>query len=178
MCRVLLHDLRRHVKTAALYPLSSSIAHLEEISRLYTVTLTPARAFLRQLLRQTALSLASPTAPSGYDAVILSDLLHFDRSHPELLFSLCALLARRPESRTYVAAGVYTRSEHCDSFLRNAENMGIVWCSSYEDESPEGETDEWAGKMEITGLHPEQLQARKRMCRWWVGRWSEEALAR
>lgn len=134
------------------------------------------RAFLRQLLQQQHLPRNSPLVRPGYDVVILSDLLHFDRSHPELLSSLCALLARRPESRTYVAAGVYTRSEHCDSFLRNAEALGIVWCSSYEDESPEDQTDGWAGKMEITGLHPEQLQARKRMCRWWVGRWSEKAL--
>lgn len=132
--------------------------------------------FLRQLLQTQPLPKAFPAVSSGYDVVILSDLLHFDRSHPELLSSLCALLARHSESRTYVAAGIYTRSDHCDRFLRNAETMGIVWCSSYEDDSPEDRVDDWAGKMKVTGLHPEQLQARKRMCRWWVGRWSEEVL--
>lgn len=149
---------------------------LTNLLRFCSINLIRVRTFLRQLLQQQHLPRNSPLVRPGYDVVILSDLLHFDRSHPELLFSLCALLAHRPESRTYVAAGVYTRSEHCDSFLRNAEALGIVWCSSYEDESPEDQTDRWAGKMEITGLHPEQLQARKRMCRWWVGRWSEKAL--
>ena len=63
----------------------------------------------------------------GFDVVILSDLLHFDRSHPALLASLTTLLTRAASARAYVAAGSYTRPAVCDAFLRLAEKSGIVW---------------------------------------------------
>jgi len=62
----------------------------------------------------------------GYDAVILSDLLHFDQSHGALLDSVCMLLARNDRARVYVAAGVYTKSDMCAAFLRQAERRGLL----------------------------------------------------
>lgn len=106
------------------------------------------------------------TESTGYDIVILSDLLHFDGSHDVLLSSLTSLLRRAATSRTYVAAGKYTPPHVCDHFLREAEAAGIIW--------EEGEDDPvWHGQLEVHGggLDREQLGVRKGMCRWWTGRW-------
>lgn len=43
----------------------------------------------------------------GFDVVIMSDLLHFDRSHVELAESVVSLLARHDQARVYVAAGTH-----------------------------------------------------------------------
>ncbi|ETW78129.1 hypothetical protein HETIRDRAFT_479321 [Heterobasidion irregulare TC 32-1] len=120
------------------------------------------------------------SADSGFDVVILSDLLHFDRSHPALLASLTALLARAASARVYVAAGSYTRPAVCDAFLRLAEEAGIMWEQSGGGGGggAEGGAEAWMGTMRVTGLQLDQLAARKAMCRWWVGRWSEAALLR
>jgi EEF1A N-terminal glycine/lysine methyltransferase len=123
------------------------------------------------------LSSQSPEGLSeGYDAVILSDLLHFDQSHAALLDSVCMLLARRPTARVYVAAGVYTKSDICSAFLRQAEQRGLVWVDR--GAGPDGqELDEvWRGTLPVLRISREQLGVRKGMCRWWVGQWSDEHL--
>ncbi|EPQ52061.1 hypothetical protein GLOTRDRAFT_132185 [Gloeophyllum trabeum ATCC 11539] len=110
-------------------------------------------------------------ARQGYDIVILSDLLHFDASHSELLASLISLLLRSPTARTYVAAGKYTPPKVCDNFLRAAEREGLLW--------EEGdEESKWLGTLPVRGrgLDKENLGVRKTMCRWWIGKWSEDAL--
>ncbi|KAI0074632.1 hypothetical protein K474DRAFT_1647687 [Panus rudis PR-1116 ss-1] len=113
---------------------------------------------------------------AGYATLILSDVLHFDSSHALLLSSLTSLLARTGEAKTYVAAGKYTAVEVCERFLREGERRGLVWVEGGEGG---GENEkEWKGSMEVRGggLDREQLAIRKGMCRWWVGRWSDEVL--
>ncbi|KAJ3556030.1 hypothetical protein NM688_g2250 [Phlebia brevispora] len=90
--------------------------------------------------------------PSGYDIVILSDLLHFDGSHDVLLSSLVSLLRKLPTSRAYVAAGKYTPTHVCQHFISAAEKAGIVW--------EQGEDDPvWRGTLSVRGggLTKEQL---------------------
>ncbi|OJT13147.1 Protein N-methyltransferase NNT1 [Trametes pubescens] len=102
----------------------------------------------------------------GFDVVILSDLLHFDRSHDVLLHSLLALLRRAPSARAYVAAGTYTAPHVCAHFVSAAAEAGIVL--------EEGEVEPvWRGELGVSGggLDREQLGVRKGMSRWWVGRW-------
>ncbi|KAI0066903.1 hypothetical protein BV25DRAFT_1912251 [Artomyces pyxidatus] len=112
-------------------------------------------------------------APRGYDIVVLSDLLHFDRAHGELLDAIGALLARREGARVVVAAGVYTRAEFCRSFLRSAEERGIVWVERGSGEDGREEDAVWRGAMEVRALDRDQLGVRKGMCRWWVGQWAK-----
>ena len=112
----------------------------------------------------------------GYDAVILSDLLHFDRSHGELLDSVCMLLARDDRARAYVAAGVYTKSDVCTAFLRQAEGRGLVWIERGAGQDGREVDEVWRGTLPVQGMSKDQLGARKGMCRWWVARWSDEQL--
>lgn len=107
-----------------------------------------------------------PAENTGYDIVILSDLLHFNSSHHELLFSLTSLLARTPSARVYVSAGKYTGSAVCDHFLHAGEDLGLAW------EEQEVDT-RWMGTMTVS-LNKEQLSARKANCRFWIGRWAED----
>ncbi|TFK84384.1 hypothetical protein K466DRAFT_527452 [Polyporus arcularius HHB13444] len=110
----------------------------------------------------------SPTSSEGFDVVIMSDLLHFDRSHDVLIQSLTSLLSKESSARAYVAAGKYTQSHVCDNFVREAHRAGITL--------EEGEVEPvWRGALEVSGggLDLEQLGVRKDMCRWWVGRWHE-----
>ncbi|KAF7798460.1 hypothetical protein EIP86_009681 [Pleurotus ostreatoroseus] len=93
-----------------------------------------------------------PDEPTGFDIVILSDLLHFDSSHDVLLSSLVSLLRKAPSSRTYIAAGKYTAAHVCAHFVSEAEKAGI----SLE----EGEDDPvWRGVLDVHGggLDREQL---------------------
>lgn len=109
---------------------------------------------------------------SGFDIVILSDLLHFDASHDVLLASLTSLLSASKTSRAYVAAGKYTHTEVCDHFLSEGEKMGITW--------EVGEDDPvWKGTLPVHGggLDREQLGVRKGMCRWWIGRWNLDKIS-
>lgn len=104
----------------------------------------------------------------GFDVVILSDLLHFDRSHDVLLQSLLTLLRRAPAARAYVAAGTYTAPHVCAHFVSAAAEAGVVL--------EEGEVEPvWRGALEVSGggLDREQLGVRKGMSRWWVGRWAD-----
>lgn len=110
----------------------------------------------------------SSASSGGFDVVIMSDLLHFDRSHDVLIQSLTSLLRKESSARAYVAAGKYTQSHVCDNFVREAHRAGIAL--------EEGEVEPvWRGALEVSGggLDLEQLGVRKDMCRWWVGRWHE-----
>ncbi|EIW55262.1 uncharacterized protein TRAVEDRAFT_39545 [Trametes versicolor FP-101664 SS1] len=118
------------------------------------------------------LDIASAHTPNdrapGFDVVILSDLLHFDRSHDVLLQSLLTLLRRAPAARAYVAAGTYTAPHICAHFVSAAAEAGIVL--------EEGEVEPvWRGALGVSGggLDREQLGVRKGMSRWWVGRWAD-----
>jgi nicotinamide N-methyltransferase len=112
----------------------------------------------------------------GYDAVILSDLLHFDRSHGALLDSVCMLLARDDKARVYVAAGVYTKTDVCAAFLREAGRRGLVWVDREAGQDGREVDDVWRGTLPVLGVSREHLGTRKGMCRWWVGRWSDAQL--
>ncbi|KII87822.1 hypothetical protein PLICRDRAFT_42330 [Plicaturopsis crispa FD-325 SS-3] len=107
-------------------------------------------------------------APGGFDVLILSDLLHFHTSHGALLASISSLLSRTPTARAYVAAGTYTHVNVCADFVRDAGAAGLV----LEEGTVE---DAWLGTLAVGGLDPEGLAVRKRMCRWWVGRWADSA---
>ncbi|KAA1472415.1 hypothetical protein DENSPDRAFT_778485 [Dentipellis sp. KUC8613] len=128
---------------------------------------------------QDTVSERAPASAPGFDIVVLSDLLHFDRAHPDLIASLTALLAKNPSSRTYVGAGIYTRPEHCTHFLRLAEAAGIIWVdggSGVGDDVGREEDTVWRGTMVVKGLDAASLGVRKGMCRWWVGKWAESHL--
>ncbi|KIP07265.1 hypothetical protein PHLGIDRAFT_105839, partial [Phlebiopsis gigantea 11061_1 CR5-6] len=117
------------------------------------------------------LQLCARDDAAGFDAVVLSDLLHFDASHGVLLASLTTLLRKTSTARAYVAAGKYTPAAVCEHFLREGEQAGLAW--------EEGEDDAaWRGTLEVGGggLDREQLGVRKGMCRWWTGRWSGRGL--
>lgn len=109
---------------------------------------------------------------SGYDVVIMSDLLHFDRSHDVLIQSLASLLCKHATARAYVAAGKYTPPHVCDHFVHVARQSGIIL--------EEGEVDGvWRGTLEVVSgneLDRTQLGIRKDMCRWWIGRWAVQTL--
>lgn len=95
--------------------------------------------------------------------MILSDLLHFDSNHDELLFSLTSLLARTQTARTFVASGKYTSSAVCDQFLKVGEQLGLVW-------EKRGIDPSWKGHMTVS-FDVEQLIVRKTNCDFWIGRW-------
>ncbi|KAH7887001.1 hypothetical protein F5I97DRAFT_1807258 [Phlebopus sp. FC_14] len=126
------------------------------------------------------------TSPgTGYDIVIMSDLLHFDASHDALVRSLTSLLAKSLDARVYVAAGKYTASHVCDGFIKLASSAGLVWEEKGSDGTCAGVPDKddvcsgeamWMGKMTVVGLDIAQLGVRKSMCRWWVGRWSQDGI--
>jgi len=105
----------------------------------------------------------------GFDALILSDLLHFRSSHSDLIYSMTHCLMRARTSRVYVSAGTYTSAEICSNFLLESEQAGLQW--------EEGErSDVWTGMMKVSDLTLQDLGTRKGMCRWWVGRWKEEVI--
>lgn len=60
----------------------------------------------------------------------------------------------------------------CDRFLQIAEAVGLVW----EERLPDGAV---KGALPVAGggLNTKQLDVRKSMCRSWVARWSDAALA-
>ncbi|TFY65374.1 hypothetical protein EVG20_g5609 [Dentipellis fragilis] len=121
----------------------------------------------------------TPASAAGYDIVVLSDLLHFDRAHSVLVASLTALLAKNTSSCTYVGAGIYTRPEHCTHFLRLSEAAGIVWVdggSGVGDDVGREEDTVWRGTMAVKGIDVASLGVRKGMCRWWIGKWAETHL--
>lgn len=123
--------------------------------------------FSRGILKQRT----HPIADDAFDAVIMSDLLHFDRSHDVLLQSLSSLLKKTSSARAYIAAGKYTPTHVCDHFVQEAGRAGFVM----EEHEVEGV---WRGSLEVSGgsLDLEQLGVRKDMCRWWIARWINSTL--
>jgi EEF1A N-terminal glycine/lysine methyltransferase len=107
---------------------------------------------------------------SGYDVVIMSDLLHFDACHGVLISSLTRLLSKTSGARAYIAAGSYTRGEVCEKFIRMARDAGI----NMEERERMG-SGEWEGRMNVKGggLDREQLGLRKRGCRMWTCQWDD-----
>lgn len=99
----------------------------------------------------------------------MSDLLHFNSSHGVLALALKSLLAKSAQARVYVAAGRYTAPQVCDDFLNLATGAGLIWEEGTDDEA-------WKGSV-VGELDGAQLTARKRMCRWWSGRWSGGVLS-
>ncbi|KAJ3732918.1 hypothetical protein DFJ43DRAFT_1070248 [Lentinula guzmanii] len=110
-------------------------------------------------------------ASVGFDIVILSDLLHFQTSHDVLVTSLSLLLAKTVDARVYVAAGKYTLSDVCSSFLQKAANAGLIFKEDLHMTSEDGS--KWQGTLPVSGLDPEALGIRKNNCRSWVGHWLE-----
>ena len=106
-------------------------------------------------------------AVSGFDIVIMSDLLHFDSSHAALVDSLAALLAKSGGSRAYVAAGRYTKQDVCDRFIDQARRAGILLVEEHVQQAG------WQGEMAVRGrgLDREGLERRRDASRLWVGRW-------
>ncbi|KAJ7741957.1 hypothetical protein DFH07DRAFT_49253 [Mycena maculata] len=103
---------------------------------------------------------------TGYDLVVLSDLLHFHSSHGVLISSVDALLARSPDARIHVAAGNYTKPEVCDNFLSLAAEAGFT----FDELLPADGESEWLGRSTVSGLDKMDLAMRKAACRYWVGR--------
>ncbi|PPQ69679.1 hypothetical protein CVT24_001212 [Panaeolus cyanescens] len=102
-------------------------------------------------------------SPTGYDVLILSDLLHFFTAHDSLIVSIRYFLAKTSESRVYVGAGKYTQPHVCDNFLAKAKAAGL----EMEEITVEGE--EWMGNKAVSGLDKEDLNLRKAHCRYWIG---------
>lgn len=105
-------------------------------------------------------------APGGFDALFLSDLLHFDSSHDELLSSTTSLLKRSAEARVYVCSGDYTKPAVCAAFVANAERHGLLM-----EEQPREDT--WLASRSQRGAEKEDMDSRKRQCRFWMGKWKD-----
>ncbi|KAF9068827.1 hypothetical protein BDP27DRAFT_1294528 [Rhodocollybia butyracea] len=111
-----------------------------------------------------------PSGASGFEIVILSDLLHFHASHDALIKSVSFLLKKTADARVFVAAGKYTRPAVCSSFMDKAAEAGLTF-----EEHPEYKSDKdgskWLGSLSVSDLDEEALGVRKGNCRFWVGRW-------
>ncbi|KAG8907124.1 hypothetical protein FRB99_005232 [Tulasnella sp. 403] len=104
---------------------------------------------------------------TGYDVLILSDLLHFRSSHDDLVNSISKLSQRAPSSRIYVAAGKYTHPEVCKNFLHQTRQSGIEWI--------QGENDGiWRGESKVGTWSTEDLGTRKSNVDWWIGSWETQ----
>ncbi|KAJ3502405.1 hypothetical protein NLJ89_g8903 [Agrocybe chaxingu] len=90
---------------------------------------------------------------TGYDVVILSDLLHFLASHDVLVSSIGALLARKRDAKVYVGAGKYTHIDVCDNFLEKGRKAGLV----FQEIGVPSEEMKWMGQLEIPSLDAEAL---------------------
>jgi nicotinamide N-methyltransferase len=86
------------------------------------------------------------------------------------------LLAHNDKARVHVAAGVYTKSDVCATFLRQGERRGLVWIDKGAGQDGREMDDVWRGTLFVQGMSRDELGARKGMCRWWVARWSDEQL--
>ena len=88
------------------------------------------------------------------------------------------LLARNDKARVYIAAGVYTKSDVCSTFLHQAERRGLVWIDKGAGQDGREVDEVWRGTLPVhgPGISWDQLGVRKGMCRWWVARWSDGQL--
>ncbi|KAG9127692.1 hypothetical protein FRC07_010765 [Ceratobasidium sp. 392] len=116
----------------------------------------------------TSLLSLLPSANLDYDTLILSDLLHFDSSHSDILSTVTQTLSRSPDARIYVAAGLYTREPIRNAFLRAGEEVGLEWELMPNDGVWRGEKDVWSDGV---AWSQEDLNARKANVIAWVGRW-------
>jgi nicotinamide N-methyltransferase len=99
--------------------------------------------------------------------LILSDLLHFDSFHDQLVKSITSSLKRSPDSRVHIAAGVYTKPDVCDSFLAKSTEAGLQF-----EEIHTNPAEPWKGTLTVGGLDSDDLATRKAACRYWVGRYA------
>ncbi|KAG8745357.1 hypothetical protein FRC10_008216 [Ceratobasidium sp. 414] len=109
-----------------------------------------------------------PPAVRGYDTLILSDLLHFDSSHSDILSTVTQTLSRTPDACIYVAAGLYTREHVRDLFLKAGEGVGLEWALMLNDGIWRGQQDVRSGGL---AWSQEDLNARKANVIAWIGRW-------
>ncbi|KAH7344500.1 hypothetical protein B0J17DRAFT_726641 [Rhizoctonia solani] len=107
-------------------------------------------------------------ATDGYDVLVLSDLLHFDSSHSDILSTVSQTLKRSPNARVYLAAGLYTREPVRQAFLRAAEEMGLDWKPVENDGIWRAETQV---KSDGEAWTREDLSARKANVVAWIGSW-------
>ncbi|CAE6420171.1 unnamed protein product [Rhizoctonia solani] len=107
-------------------------------------------------------------APKGYDVLILSDLLHFDSSHSDILSTITRTLKRSPDAWVYLAAGLYTHKSVREAFLKAGEEVGLDW-------APVENDGKWRGERRVTSdgevWTQEDLNARKANVVAWIGRW-------
>ncbi|KAM6503351.1 hypothetical protein JOM56_000294 [Amanita muscaria] len=90
-----------------------------------------------------------PDSSTGYEVIILADLLHFDGSHGALVKSVNSLLSKDPNARVYISAGRYATDRICKQFIKIAIKPGSV---------------------NVSGLDHQALNVRKRNCWFWIGR--------
>ncbi|CAE7217931.1 unnamed protein product [Rhizoctonia solani] len=109
-------------------------------------------------------------ATHGYDVLILSDLLHFDSSHGDILSTVTQTLKRSPDARVYLAAGLYTHESVRQAFLKAGEEVGLDWTSIENDGI-------WRGETRVTSdgetWTQEDLSARKANVVAWIGKWRQ-----
>ncbi|KAF5334665.1 hypothetical protein D9611_011921 [Ephemerocybe angulata] len=104
---------------------------------------------------------------TGFEVMILSDLLHFDSCHDLLVSSVTTLLKKAPESVAHVSAGVYTKPDVCNSFIKKIETAGL-----HIEEVISDPQEPWMGTLHVSGLDANDLALRKANCRYWVARWA------
>ncbi|KIL62705.1 hypothetical protein M378DRAFT_193123 [Amanita muscaria Koide BX008] len=97
-----------------------------------------------------------PDSSTGYEVIILADLLHFDGSHGALVKSVNLLLSKDPNAiyisttlRSIEKAGRYATDRICKQFIKKAIKPG---------------------SMNVSGLDHQALNVRKRNCWVWIGR--------
>ncbi|CUA73787.1 hypothetical protein RSOLAG22IIIB_01304 [Rhizoctonia solani] len=110
-------------------------------------------------------------ATDGYDVLILSDLLHFDSSHADILSAVAKTFKRSADARIYLAAGLYTHESVRHAFLKAGEELGLEW-------TPLENDGIWHGEMQVMSdgeaWTQEDLNARKANVVAWTGRWRQE----
>ncbi|EKM76738.1 hypothetical protein AGABI1DRAFT_131032 [Agaricus bisporus var. burnettii JB137-S8] len=111
-----------------------------------------------------------PEHKTGYDTMILSDLVHLDSFHDILLKSISLLLSKTETARLHVAAGKYTQPHVCDMFLTKAKGSGLI----LEEWKPKPDEKGWLGSLEVSDLDHDALALRKDACRYWIGYWEQQ----
>lgn len=122
----------------------------------------------RQATPNAARTGDSISKSKGFNVMILSDLLYFDRSHDDLIQSIQDLLARDSEARVYVAAGKYTPETVCQSFLDKGNKGGLQW----EEISI---SKKWEGQDPGGTYTVDDIERRKQNSRLWIGRWGSSS---
>jgi len=130
---------------------------------------------------------STESSKSGYDILILSDLLHFFDSHDVLVSTIELLLSKGSNARVYVGvglyylsisrsrsdaekAGKYTHTHVCENFLQKGKSAGLLFDEVVDKESESG----WMGSLQVSNLDRDDLSIRKANCRYWIGSWADE----